>query len=73
MPDNLTEAQKAILSDLSAGLETKEIALRRHIQPRTIYQHLSDARGRLGAFTRDHAIAMYVTRYGMAEDEKVVA
>ena len=70
---NLTSAQIAILSDLVAGSTPKEIAYRRAICLKTIWKHMADARGRLGANTRDQAIAMFVTQYGMTKNKKVVA
>ncbi len=63
----LTATQANILADLTRGLTTKQIAYTRGIKLRTVSQHIADARARLGAETRDQAIALYVMQYGMGE------
>lgn len=63
---DLTPAQAVILSDLVNGETIKEIAWRRHIKRRTVSQHITDARARLGASTRDQMIAFFVTIYSVS-------
>ena len=61
----LTATQADILADLVRGLTAKQIAYARGIKLRTVSQHIADAKARLGAETRDQAIALYVIQYGM--------
>lgn len=61
----LTATQADILADLTRGMTAKQIAYARKIKLRTVSQHIADARARLGAETRDQAIALYVLQYGM--------
>lgn len=63
----LTTTQADILADLTRGMTAKQIAYARKIKLRTVSQHIADARARLGAETRDQAIALYVMQYGMGE------
>lgn len=66
----LTDTQKTILYDLAAGSAVKQIAYQRVISRRTIWQHLKDARERLGAQTRDQTIAIFVTHFGMSSEDR---
>jgi DNA-binding NarL/FixJ family response regulator len=60
---SLTSTQALILTDLTHGVTIKEIAYARHIKRRTVSQHITDARARLNAETRDQMIAIFVTLY----------
>lgn len=53
----ITPTQKSILTDLANGYQPKEIAYKRGISLRTVSQHMTDAKERLGAKTTAQAIA----------------
>lgn len=61
----MTPVQIAVLTDLSCGLSEKEISYRHHITRRTVKAHVSNARLRLGARTKEQMIAFFVARYGL--------
>lgn len=56
----LTSRERECLSWLTAGLRNKEIATRLGIQPVTVELHLTNARRKLGARTREEAVAKAV-------------
>ncbi|MCC0034454.1 MAG: helix-turn-helix transcriptional regulator [Hoeflea sp.] len=53
----LSPRERECLQWLAAGLRTKEIADRMGIRPITVELHLRNARNRLGAQTREQALA----------------
>jgi DNA-binding CsgD family transcriptional regulator len=53
----LSVRETECLQWLASGLRTKEIADRMGIKPITVELHLRNARGKLGARTREHALA----------------
>lgn len=53
----LSVRETECLQWLAGGLRTKEIADRMGIKPITVELHLRNARGKLGARTREHALA----------------
>ncbi len=53
----LTVRQRQIFQLLVNGSSTKQIASRLQISPKTVAPHISEARRRPGARTRDEAIA----------------
>lgn len=60
---NLTDTQREVMDDLCHGYRPAQIALIRRVTRRTIMQHMADARQRLGAQTRDQAVAIFVRMY----------
>lgn len=67
---SLTKTQTLILTGLTHGETIKEIAYFRHIKRRTVSQHITDARARLGAETRDQMIALFMINYCFPGNEK---
>jgi len=61
-PDPLTPRELECLSLLSDGMRTGEIATRLSIKPVTVGLHISNARRKLVARTREQAIAVAVRR-----------
>lgn len=57
--EQLTTREKACLDLLSSGLRTKAIAHELGLAPVTVELHLRNARNKLGAATRDQALALY--------------
>ncbi|KQI70628.1 hypothetical protein AN191_17265 [Loktanella sp. 5RATIMAR09] len=55
-----------VLQWLSTGLQTSEIAWRMGIASVTVSKHLQSARRRLGARTREQALAMAI-RHGLVQ------
>lgn len=55
----LTARERACLDLLSEGLRTKAIARALGVTPVTVELHLRNARGKLGAATRDQALLLY--------------
>lgn len=58
----LTERQVQVIGLLVTGTSIKQIARRLEISPRTVKKHLTAARINLGAETRDHLVAIVVSR-----------
>lgn len=56
-PAGLTTAEVEVLSQLGAGLRSKEIAARLHRSPRTVDHHLQAIFAKLGVATRAEAVA----------------
>jgi DNA-binding CsgD family transcriptional regulator len=64
-PAGLTAAEVEVLSQLGAGLRSKEIAARLHRSPRTVDHHLQAIFAKLGVATRAEAVAAAL-RLGVA-------
>jgi DNA-binding CsgD family transcriptional regulator len=64
-PAGLTAAEVEVLSQLSAGRRSKEIAARLHRSPRTVDHHLQAIFAKLGVSTRAEAVAAAI-RLGVA-------
>ena len=58
--DPLSPREREVLVWLASGLRTAEIAHRMRIEPVTVGYHLQRARRKLGARTREQAIAIAV-------------
>lgn len=58
----LTQRQVQVVGLLVTGSSIKQIARRLEISPRTVKKHLTTARLALGAETRDHLVALAVSR-----------
>lgn len=58
----LTERQVQVVGLLVTGSSIKQIAKCLGISPRTVKKHLTAARLTLGAETRDHLVALAVSR-----------
>jgi DNA-binding CsgD family transcriptional regulator len=58
----LSPREADVLCWLSQGLDTETIALRMKLAPVTVTKHLAAARRRLGARTREQALAIALTR-----------
>lgn len=58
----LSPRQVFILQALVCGSTVKSIAQTLHISPSMIRKHIYNAKNRMGARTRDHAIALAVAR-----------
>jgi DNA-binding CsgD family transcriptional regulator len=58
----LTERQVQVVGLLVQGSSIKQIARCLGISPRTVKKHLTTARLALGAETRDHLVALAVSR-----------
>lgn len=56
-PPELTPAQREIVALLAAGLNPKEIALRRGTSPETVRTQIKQARSKVGARTKDELVA----------------
>lgn len=54
----LTRREREIVVLTSAGLTSKEVALRIELAPRTVERHLENARHKMGARNRAHLIAI---------------
>lgn len=59
---SLTPREREVLTLLARGLTGTEIAERLSLSPETVRIHVRNARGRLGARTRAHAIALALLR-----------
>ncbi|MFN3171753.1 MAG: response regulator transcription factor [Hyphomicrobiales bacterium] len=59
-PKHLSEREKQCLSLLAQGLRTQRIAERIAISPATVEFHFKNARKKLGALTREQALAISV-------------
>jgi DNA-binding CsgD family transcriptional regulator len=59
---SLTPREREVLTLLARGLTGAQIAERLSLSPETIRIHVRNARGRLGARTRTHAIALALLR-----------
>lgn len=59
-PKHLSEREKECLSLLAQGLRTQRIAERIAISPATVEFHFKNARKKLGALTREQALAISV-------------
>lgn len=64
-PAGLTSAEVEVLSQLGAGLRSKQIAARLHRSPRTVDHHLQAIFAKLGVATRAEAVAAAI-RLGVA-------
>ncbi|MBP6813873.1 MAG: AAA family ATPase [Burkholderiaceae bacterium] len=64
-PAGLTTVEIEVLSQLSAGLRSKEIAARLHRSPRTVDHHLQAIFAKLGVATRAEAVTVAL-RLGVA-------
>lgn len=62
----LTERQMQVIGLLVTGASIKQIASRLEISTRTVKKHLTAARINLGAETRDHLVALAVSK-GLVE------
>lgn len=62
----LSQREAECLSLLAQGLRTQRIAERMAISPATVEFHFKNARRKLGAHTREHALAISV-RNGWVE------
>lgn len=60
----LSPRERQCLELLADGLRTKAIAHELGIAPITVELHLRNARSKLGAATREQAVATFVARYG---------
>ena len=59
---SLTPREREVLTLLAGGLTGAQIAERLSLSPETVRIHVRNARGRLGARTRAHAIALALLR-----------
>jgi PAS domain S-box-containing protein len=59
---SLTRREREVLTLLARGLTGAQIAERLSLSPETVRIHVRNARGRLGARTRAHAIALALLR-----------
>lgn len=64
---SLTAREVEILSALSSGLKAAEIAEKFEITVPTVALHLKNARRKLGARTREHAVAVAIRKKYLGE------
>ncbi|WP_461521135.1 hypothetical protein [Porticoccus sp.] len=69
----LTQAHMDVLIRTANGQRAAEIAWDRGTDPRTVEELLRQARGRLGAKTTTHAVAMLVATMAASSNEKHAA
>ena len=67
--NDLTDTQLDILTQLALGETIKRIAYLHGTKRRTISKQICEAREILGVKTRDQAIAVFVTQYGIPGKE----
>lgn len=63
----LSDADRACVHLLAAGLTTRQAAARLHIQPSSFKNRIHIAKHRSGIPTRDRLVACYVAAYGLPE------
>ena len=57
---DLTEGEREVLAELAAGLTTDEVAEALHVSPHTVRSRLKTALRKVGAKTREQAVAIAI-------------
>jgi DNA-binding NarL/FixJ family response regulator len=63
----LTERERAVITLIATGRETREIAEALHVSPATVRTHVRNAMAKLGAHTRAQLVALVVAGDGALE------
>lgn len=58
--DSLTQREREVLALLAEGRTTDEVAEALYVSPHTVRSRIKSALGKLGARTREHAIAIAI-------------
>jgi len=65
----LTDRERQILAELTAGISTAEIAERLHISPLTVRSHVKSILSKLNVHSKLEAVTLAM-RHGMFQDER---
>ena len=57
---DLTDREREVLSELAAGLTTEEAAEALHVSPHTVRSRIKSALKKMGAKTREQAVAIAI-------------
>ena len=57
---DLTDKEREVLAELAAGRTTEEVAQALHVSPRTVRSRLKNALRKMGARTREQAVAIAI-------------
>ena len=64
----LTEREREVLTLVATGLQSADVAERLFLSPETVKSHVRNAMGKLGAYTRAHAVAISMVTGQIAWD-----